>query len=241
MPVGRPDWYVTGQSNVIETDFDTGELAARLGSCVNYDRSNKVIYLDNFTRLDSLYQITNVGVGVPLAINTNYAIYGGSSVSAQINLGAANNLQIYRPVRLWEDSRLSFEVAILWDQIPSVFNMTFYYSLGNLTYEPMIQIITGGTVLQVRDSLGLWHTLETFGTSIFTSSLWLTMKLQVDTENHDYISFRLNENYYDPSAYGYTTTPIVRPNQTLPYLRVWGNAGAALTFWLDHWLVAEDY
>jgi len=56
MPHGGPDWSTGGQIGTVHTIEDLGELAARLGSPVTFDRRGNVVFLEDFESGDERWQ-----------------------------------------------------------------------------------------------------------------------------------------------------------------------------------------
>jgi len=77
---GAPDWWGTEQTSTVHLVQDVGELAARLGSIVTFDRRGNVIWLTSFE--DGL-QGTSFGVDhvdSKGTLSTNRALGGAYSI-----------------------------------------------------------------------------------------------------------------------------------------------------------------
>jgi len=88
MPHGGPDWSTGGQISTVHTIEDLGELAARLGSIVTFDRRGNVIAYDDFeSGLSKWYRWGDTGYEITW--NSEFARSGG--FCCKVQTGAVTN------------------------------------------------------------------------------------------------------------------------------------------------------
>jgi hypothetical protein len=240
MPVGQPDWYASGQSQDLSTSIDIGELAARLGSAINYDRTGKLLFQDTFTRLDGLWVVTDGGISVAPAVDTTYAEYDDSALKTTLNIGVANYFVLSKYFRMWQDSFLSIEisnysafrpdaikVAItkVQDQIAQYFNAWFY---------------SGLTALKVLKTGLAWDVVFTGHTYEYDTHRFNTIKLDVDFANNYYRQVSVDDKVYDLSTYESHQAAFATPNVCLIDLSFYGHATQALVHYLDRVILTID-
>lgn len=240
MPIGRPDWYDAGKSNILSSMSDMAELAVRLGSPISYDRSGKTIFYDVFERIDGVYVFAESGVGTGHALNTTYSQYGGSSVLTIINAGAANYVNVARNSRAWRGDFLSFEVGILSNRIPDQFTLTFTVYLDGVRYIAAIDIRddfkdfyyynTGAAFVLFAE-----ETIPSYGVNVYN-----VLRLIFNIKELKYVGFTINEQGYDLSAYNVYQVATGASNAINCALRCYGDAAGALSFYLDHLVISED-
>lgn len=241
MPVGQPDWSPTGQAPVVTGNFDSAELAVRLGSAVNYDRTGKLLFSDVFTRYDGLYTATKIGAVVGPAVDTNIAEYADSSLLSTIPLGVGNRITLGRLLRTWQNENLSVEAGFYTDQIPNRFSVRFQQNVDGVAANAIVIIDTAGTRLRYLDSAAAYQTITTLTTTPLTYKFFSAIKLDVDFTNNEYRGVWLNDVFYNLSNITLRTIANASPNHQLIEIACDGNAGSALAFYLDRILVTVDY
>lgn len=240
MPIGRPDWYSSGLSEISATLDDMAELAVRLGSAVNYDRTGKIIFIDTFTRFDGLYTVTSSGVASGPAVTSTIAETDNSSLHTQLSLGIANNVSIARSSRTWSGKVLSIEVGFNCDVLPD----QIYFTCGNVVdgyfYNGIIRVTSAGTLFEVYDNASGYVTFETASYTPLLNLAFNAMKIAVDMSTKKYLYFRLNNVEYDLTQYNLYSGIDLSADYISNVIKVFGNSGSVLNFYLDRMIITED-
>lgn len=240
MPIGQADWSRSGQSANVGVGLDTSELAVRLGSSVNFDRTGKVLFQDNFTRLDGLWSITSLGISAAPAVQNAIAEYYDSALSFALVAGSGNFVRMQRRFRSWRNTRLSLEVSAHHSGAPSMVYFNIWKYDGTNVYTVRFQLITGCTVVQYMDNTGNFVTLDTLSPAFFFEDHFHTLKIDFDGYLHEYVRLRLDELTYDMAG-----IPLFfAPSTELPRLQLdmyfYGMNLVVNTWYVDHVIITED-
>lgn len=240
MPQGRPDWYNAGKSESVSSMEDMGELAVRLGCAVNYDRTGKVIWADDFTHFDALYQLLGAGIAVNWARDVTQFESGDASLSGQLNAGAANWIGLMKYCRGWQLATLSLEVAVCCDWEPDhIYIQLRKYQPGEAGWGQILVDVNAGT-LSVQHDAGAWSQFATPDFQLWSNVFYMPFKVDIDLATMTYVRFRAGESVYDISDYNLVAVAPVAQRYLMGYIYVYGNAGNPLTVWLDRFIFTED-
>jgi hypothetical protein len=240
MPIGRPDWYNVGQSNVIDTMSDMAELAVRLGSPVNYDRSGKTIVYDVFDRLDGLYTITDNNAITLWSLENSRLEYGANSLYTQLNINEANWSRVTRDFRLWGGKYLSLEISLNYDYVPHQIVFSFNTYFEDVLRTVSIQLTDDLTTLNVYDSTGTFQTFDTLSAEPTIETIFNVLRLIYDIENNQFVAFAVNNTIWGLTDYDLRTQTSVAVDHLYFALTVYGHATQALQCWLDRLIISED-
>ncbi len=176
---------------------DLGELAARLGSIVTFDRRGDVYWLDGFEEGIAKWDVDTVGTGAAVGLSGDYARNGKWSCELKagsdiLHFAGISRLFPYPMLSRWGfechwsfDSDLeAFDIAV------AVYDGTNLTS-GRLRYDAVNQ------KLQYLDENGVMQDLAT-GVGLHDHyNMFNGFKLVVDLEEGEYERAILNEAEYD--------------------------------------------
>ena len=205
MTHGRPDFDLTGSTRTTYPVMDLGELAARVGSPVTFDRRGDVVWFDDFEQPGGKWQIATSGVGATVVRNYVSARNGTFSLNMITGDAVDNYATISRRMPMFNDQRVGVEANIefsdntkytrLWVQWYDGTN----YTTGAVRYNdltPGFEVLTPGSVwVAITPTIGLYSTLH----------LWHNIKLVVDYETDKYVRLMVDGVEYDLSAYSLTS------------------------------------
>jgi len=192
------------------------ELAARLGSVASLDRRGDVVFLEDFSEGAFRWQITPLGAGSSVALDTTrYRSKGFSCKMVTANVGNGS-VEIFRyfPVPLY--SGIGLEVSF--STTGALGNLQFYVRLQTAVsyrqFTAMYNVQTG--LLQIfRQGLAAVN-CNLPETLMVDTYLFHTLKLVGDYKTNRYMRLLLDNFYIDLSAYEcHTVTP-----GGVPYLQV---------------------
>lgn len=240
MPVGQQDWSSSGQSPTVSTTFDVGELAARLGSSVNYDRSGRLLMADTFQALNGMWVKTTSGVIIDPIIDYTYWEYDFSSLETLIDVGASNNFSLTRHLRTWQDSKLSLEMAFYYDHPPANVYITFGQILDQVQYVGQIRFTNSMQECQLTTGNAGTVTLFSAASFIFGTGRFATLKYDINMANLYQRLLRIDDKSYDLSAYTLGSSALGLPNETFVQIRVYGHASLEVDFFIDRVILTID-
>lgn len=218
MPHGGPDWGTTGPLGTVFTMEDMGELAARLGSIVTYDRRGNVIFLDSFEGGLGKWRPWQSAAGHNVSISNDRVEYG--TASAKLTTAGPGDMWIERNQTFPTISKLGVEFSFSLGLEAGVFQVSEIH-LEITTYDEKnhswinVQWVStpvagaGVGKWQYRGTDHLWHDLGI--TSWFDTAHWFytfnTVKLVFDLATTKFTRLLVNHNWYDIANLDYDRLP----------------------------------
>ena len=217
MAHGTPDWGVTAGAVTTYQLTDLGELAARLGSIVTFDRRGDVIWFDDFE--DGIAKWSEyAGATDSIALIARSASRS-KGYSARLDAGTDfDNLVGLRHYLTYPVlSNLGFEISFAHHpNIVQVLVQLRVFDGTNLT-TTSVRWVNEDNEVQVNDAVAGWTTvlenLDLHGHPL----LFHTAKLIVDPATPSYVRFIIDSVSIDLSAY----TPPVAANATAPQMDIY--------------------
>ena len=232
MPHGQPDFGAQAAKETVYGLPDMGELAARLGSIVTYDRRGDVIFLEDFSGGLTRWGVNKVSLASDALITNEVFRTRGCccKLITGTNLSGAVVLwKLFAPPVL---SRVGFEFS-------------FQTSLNITAFEFVLQLYDGvdGVAFAVHynNATGLFRYRNSAGAyvdlglpyQLFTdATMFHTLKLVGDYITNKYIRVLLNNFSRDLSGIDGQITPDVRLPQMEVALYLFGAAPAQGNFYV---------
>lgn len=201
MAHGQPDYGAYTQKRTTYGLADMGELAARLGSIVTFDRRGDVIWLDDFESDVQKWTFNQTGVGGALVSDATRARNGGfcahlTTGGALGNIGATTHRSPYQVI-----SKTGFEISFTLNGNISEYLFSLYFYDGVNYHAAIVRFLPATNTLEV-DNNGAWVQVATAIPMAAALYLFHTLKLVGDfTAIMQYVRVILNEVEYDLSAY----------------------------------------
>lgn len=196
MAHGTPDWGVTAGRTTVYQLTDMGELAARLGSIVTFDRRGDVIWLDDFESGRRGWSAILSGAGAAADISLVAARSGAASCRLVSGTDAGKSATIAHRDRLPVSAGLGMEASFaLGDHIG---NLTFVYQAydGVNVTDWRVKWSDTDRKLAYRDADLNYVTLAT-GVDIFVNAtLFNTVKMALDAASGEYARIIFNSATY---------------------------------------------
>ncbi len=196
MPRGQPDFGVYAVKETVAGLADIGELAARLGSIVTFDRRGDVVWLEDFE--GSLSRWTEAGSGTDHAaiISAESAHHGSFSCKITTGkdgdkLGGITHTGVAMVL-----SKIGYEVSFTLDSDIDIIEWRFTYYDGSLGYQTVIYFDYTNKKLQYRDTSQNLVDIATGVNLHYGSQLYHTVKFVTDLVNKKY-----NRVIFDNVAY----------------------------------------
>jgi len=240
MSHGTPDW---GRTSGLKTTYpmtDLGELAARLGSPITFDRRGDVVFFDSFEDGLSQWAPTHDTHGTTVTPSGQYSRTGGFSVEVALagNANAYASLPRRQPTPV--AGKLGVEYSATALSLAGKLLIELYVYDGSVAHEFSLNYDSDADALSIRTPAGAYTTIATGVNLYSTPGLFHTLKLVVDIENDAYVRAIVDSTTYDLSAYG----PRLDANSTTPhtYLAVWvyNDVAVAHTVWLDDLIFTQN-
>jgi len=240
MPRGLPD-----DSNIVKegptwTLTDHGELAARLGSIVTFDRLGTVIDLETFAKGLSRWQFALWGAGSAIHLSNHRSLVDGVSLKMISGTGVDPGCQATWFLAYPQLSRLGYEASYcLWETKYRVIH-SFNVFKGDYYVNFSIRWTLTTGVIEYRDATPAW--VDT-GVNIIpeaTSYLFNRVKLVGNALNEEYERMLINDTGY--SLHGLVAERVVAANR--PHVQacstIWGAGVTDMHAYLDSCIFTES-
>lgn len=240
MAHGKPDWGMVGPKQTVYGLDDLGEAVVRLGSPVIFDRRGDVVFMDDFERGFTVWEIATAGVGSAVYRSVNAA--RGSGVSCQITVGgvAGATARILTRLSYPVLSNMGLEVAVTVGTLS--YRIDFY--LGAYTGAQYVRSViryeraTGN--LYYLDATGAYILLAAgVNLGIFTN-LYHIVKLVVDLNANAYIRAIVDSTQYDLRGIPIWVTANVTAPHAMAMVYVHGDGANAATINVDDVIITQN-
>jgi len=225
MPRGTPDWGEYSPQGEVSKSLDLAEIAVRLGSPVIYDRNGTVLFMDTF-QYGLIRWVVNAKAECTISACDTKAIIGPKSLKFAFS-GTSTDLSYVglTPPFLYFN-RNGYEITAMWDD-PYIFLILdgqLYYNGNNYGF--------GVKIAPVAHKLYVWGATDwiTVASDInidATGDVWYFIKLVVDAVNAKYVGLKLNDRFFDLSAYTPKIQASSEPNMLCLFIQAFQTAAQA--------------
>jgi hypothetical protein len=198
---GTPDWWGAAPKETTYALVDMAELAARLGSVVNYDRTGGVLAIDEFT--EGLTTISDVGAPTQGSVYPSIAGTKGKGIALCMHAlaGAQYSAAFGKYLPFYVLGGLGIEMSFAFDTNLGYFEYWAYVCDGTNQGISGVRYNHPTGQILVRDSSGNFQVIGTPGQVYYDPKAFHTLKLVVNTLTGKYVRVRFNGYTYDASAY----------------------------------------
>lgn len=240
MQRGAPDDYQLRTWAATYPIGDLGELAARLGSIVIFDRRGGVIYLDDFN--DGLLHWTKgvAGAGSSVAPSSAYARHAGCSIALTVGAVVNSSAQLLGVFPYKDTGTFGWEIAftVNTDVLRIITEMRIYD--GTYFIRPGIRYTHSTRALDYRDAAAAWVNFATGPVLREADYCFHIAKLVADIDTPAYVRFLLDGVEYDLSSYTPPKTPDATGQQINPMITLYGDATHGETIYVDDAILTID-
>jgi len=156
MAHGGPDWGTEGPVSTIHSIQDLGELAARLGSPVTFDRRGNVMWFDDFeSGIGQWFRSGDAGYSVDW--NSQYMQRGGFSCKLMTPTATGETVWLQKITTLPVISKFGLEITFSREQFWRYLDFGLVYYDGHHTYTTKIRLDVVNDKLQYWDEDGNWQ------------------------------------------------------------------------------------
>lgn len=206
MPRGQPDFGMYAVKEVTASISDMGEVAARLGSIVIFDRRGEVVDFDNFegTLIKGLAAVPSYPIGISLSSET--ARSGSQCVRLRPADAIDAILSITKGYTPLGSNRLGFEASFTPSDNRARVGIEMDKRTRTLIQVGGIQVDTITGDLYYYNPDGVYTYFTTLGSFHKHISIFYTMKLVLDFATSKYVRFLFGPEEIDVSAFSLERT-----------------------------------
>lgn len=237
---GAPDWGVFQAMSTLYGVHDMGELAARLGSIVTYDRRGNVAWLDDFEDNINKWAQSTSGNGAAAALSTDKARSGAKSAKLTTGDVIGNATKLTGAIGLSVvANKIGFELSFI-SHADVRIKLHLIMVNGGVVIQAGMRYDPAGTAIQYYDSAAAWIDLVT-DVTLVTSTVWHTMKIVLDTSD-DGAYVRALINNRAPNIAGIAPYKAVLPLHNQLYFTVTAEALAAAnnSIYVDDAIITQN-
>ena len=196
MPRDLPDWLAQNAQATVGEVTDLGELAARLGSIVTFDRRGDVVALENFESGFSKVASSISGTGA--AVDLSFTSPRSGIFSCRLRGGSTGtglaSVTMRRPtpsLSLW-----GFEFSFVLPNVADRITWTINRFDGSTLHQFAVEWDDLNNRIEYLNAAGGFTVLASDIELTVDSALYHTGKLVVNPANDQYVHFVLNETTY---------------------------------------------
>lgn len=196
-----PDWG--GSYNTARTYplFDLSELAVRLASPIIYDRRGSLLWWCDFR--NDLIAVLNDSYGgsSSVAITTARSDFGPKACRLTCGTGIGHYAAVKHFLPRIQDPALSGLAMVYGPGDHGLLTTRLNYTVGDDEYDAKVRYDNASQVIEIFNSSGAWETIVTGVDPLLYYASFVHHKLVVDSENHRYKRYLVNDVEYDLSDY----------------------------------------
>ena len=188
--------YAPPVRGAVESVTDLGELAARLGSIVTFDRRGDVVFMDNFECGLAKWVCTAIGSGCSSALSEEspYRGYWSAKLSVGSVAVAISRMDIYTPFPL--PSKMGFEIAFTVDGDAGSFSLGMNIYNGTQLIKGEIRYTPSTGALEYIDVDSNLATLASGLSLRADAHQYHVIKLVLDGDGAEYVRVILDSTQY---------------------------------------------
>lgn len=238
---GQADYGQYAVKEVAASISDMGEVAARLGSIVTYDKRGDVVDFDNFEEPILRWGTSALGTDSLVCLDSESVKSGGQSAKLTTDASLSAYASIYKYMPVLGTKKLGLEVSqsVLSSGTYLLICLYLYNGIKKIYAELKLDADT--SALYILDSTNTYKEIVS-GLSLFTNIFsFSTMKLVVDFDAGYYTRLLFDNAQYDLSSEALYSVP----SAVLPriYTQIWlkNNTTDGGATWIDDiiWTQAE--
>jgi len=237
---GGPDFGLYTPKTTVISIEDLGELAARLGSIVNFDRKGDVLWFDDFE--EGIDKWVKVLTGDRGSVEWSAAYPYTKGFSALLTTGTTDEdlIGITRYFAAPVLSKIGFEITFTIDENVLEASFIIYLDDGTNIHMARIFYVQASKTWQYYDSEGDPQDLSPTIYLARGGHRPNTLKLVVDFTTGYYSHLKVNDTTFDLSTYQYRKTTGGSYKHCYFYFKIQNNAAVEATSYIDNAVVTQN-
>jgi hypothetical protein len=233
---GQPDFGASSPKTAGAGLSDIGELAARLGSIVTWDRRGDVEYLDDFESPTIKWYLMEAGTASVGELSPTTSRSGSQSLKCTVGVLAGNLVGIVRYFPIIELQREGFELSFAVIDPELKLEMMCWHYDGTTQKKAGLKIEFDDGKLYYFNSAGGWTNFATYYALDGGAYLFSTAKLVVDFKESKYVRLIINDTEYDLSAYATDDDPSATIPEVYVDARMIATENGTFTAYIDDFI-----
>lgn len=239
MARGQADFGALAVKEVSASISDMGEVAARLGSIVIYDKRGDVVFFETFEEPVLRWDITKVEAESYARLDNSNVRSGSQAVklhTANVNEEEVKIASYFAPLA---SKRLGGEISF--SKLSTRHELYIGFNIYDGTYfkQPWINISYPNNKLYVRNEAGIFVEVAAMPGIRSDDFLFHTTKFVFDLDTDKYERWMLNIAEYDISTFSFKATGF----ETAPYIEffcsVINTTSTGADLWVDDYILTQ--
>lgn len=240
MPRGQPDFGTYAVKETVSSLADVGELAARLGSIVTYDRRGDVIWFDDFENDLSAWYEAGTGTNHDAYVDAHSARNGAFSCKLVTGSGGYGTGMIVHLGGGLVLSKVGLEVSWTLRTTLDQLRLHFLYYDGETEYDYRIRWDKPSSKLQYYNTVPDFVPFTPARTLTYNEHLYHTLKFVMDLPNKKYGRVILDNVTYDLSDYSVRTRDSTTPPKYELSIATQVIADSNVTSFIDDVIITQN-
>lgn len=235
-----PDFSTKYRMSTVFGNIDDAELAARLGSIVNFDRAGNVVWLDDFEAPTLKWDTSSSQNEGAVTLSALYPFLGSQCVKFYTTNNAASHAYMERTIHFPQNVNLGFQYNFTTPTNKGTIETYIKVYTGSWDYEFGFNYNTSDDKLYIYSIHGEYNELVDTVSLKVGAYTYNTIKLVIDLTEGSYRRLLLNNHTYPlTTSYG-TSSADSTDAYILVRTRLIGHATGVNTFYLDNYVVTQN-
>jgi len=240
MPRDLPDYGALSAQATVYEITDLGELAARLGSIVTFDRRGDVLFLDAFEDGLVHWATKALGMGAGVELSAARARYGQFSVHLTAGSDSSRYGRIAHIMPVPVESGLGLEVGFSLASEGQYLLLVMEWLGPAASMWFQVRWRDDNHDLQVYEGAGVWTTFAAGLDLQQGATLFHDIKMVGDLTSGDYLRCLVDDKEYDLSAYSAVTVAGANTPRVNLYVYNYGRSGENDEIYVDDVIVTQN-
>jgi hypothetical protein len=192
-----PDYSKFLGSSIRFSLQDLGELAARLGSVMSYDRRGEILWFDNFAYGITGWTAVNSGTGSGVKLDAGNGLHSGYAAKLTAGSNGSRLAGIVKIFSIFETGRSAVEVCFEPTSGVEHIILRYTFTSGGLQYVAEIKIRYDNNTIEYQSSNGVYTTIVTDFDDEAVYTKLVFAKLVIDTNKKEYVRILVNHHQID--------------------------------------------
>jgi len=213
-----------------------GELAARLGSTMNFDRRGQIVWYDDFEAPVLKWNVVTSGIGASATLSTANAFLKSQAVKLVAGSDASCSVMIEKHVSLQAAARIGLECAIGYNVALQPTQVAIQIDFYNNSVQHAAQAVWDIALSKIWLMNGYnsnWVEIASNVPALAQNLTYTKFKLVADFAAGKYVRLMYGSTSIDISAYDIPTTATTDPTNLRMSIKNTGAPGANHECWID--------
>ena len=237
---GLPDYGMYAALEHLGSMVDYGELAARLGSIVTFNREGNIIFWDDFEKTPLKWNITAPQPGRSIHHSQETALSGGQCVRLQTPDDVQDAVGIRRDFLPLISGNLGVEISfkIVERAVDFYLFLIIHTGVSVCTFELKINLLNSD--MYFKDNGATWEIVASGLKLSNADHLFHTLKIVLNTDNMKPLRVLLNRTEYSLAAFNVACSPNAGNKGILCKFAIYDHGIERSNLFLDNFILTQN-